>query len=128
MGERLGGDGDEVHLVDPGGQRSVQASLVEHEADVRHRRAVRRGPRYCRHDLLRTRHLRHPARMHEAHRLQAPYPGRDESTDQLHPGVDVEHPGLVLQAVTRPDLDDMDTGGRCGHDSSLPPPLHVCNN
>ena len=53
-------------------------------------------------------HLRHALGIHEARHLDARQPGRRQATDEFDLRGGGQHLRFALQAVTRPDFDDLD--------------------
>ena len=100
--ERLGRTESEADLVQPGRGEAVVTALVQREPGIDDPfRAVDR-----RDDLFGARHLRHSARVDEARDLDCANSGADETPNELRPNVGREDVGLVLDSVTRPDLED----------------------
>ena len=91
-----------MHLVEPCGEEAVVAALVQHETCVDDARLSRQR----RDDLLRARHLWNAGRADEADCFDPRQPGRREAVDQRGTNRGLEHDGIVLQAVTRPDVAD----------------------
>src|SRR4029079_17180401 len=69
-------------------------------------------------DCLCVGHLRNPCRVGEAGDLDALDPGANSVVDVGEVVLGRDDPRLVLQAVARPDLDDLDRRRRA-HDSPL---------
>ena len=106
LAERVGGREGVVDLVDAGGHRAVVAALVEHQSGVDDALdAMQR-----RHDLLGPRHLRHALGVHEADGLDARDARGGQAVAELRPDLRGQRAGLVLQAVARPDVADLDAG------------------
>ena len=109
--ERLRDTKRKTHLVEPGGCESLVAALVERQACVRDIVATIES---C-DDLLRSRHLRHAARIDEARDLDGGHAGGDDAPNELGSDAGREDLGLVLEPVARSHLVDR-------HAS---PPLHA---
>ena len=77
--ERLRDAEREAHLVEPGGYESLVAALVERQARIRDAVA---SIETC-DDLLRSRHLRHAARIDEARDLDGGHAGCDDAPNEL---------------------------------------------
>ena len=106
----------DVDAVEPGGAEALEAALVQHEPGVLRTCA----PLDRRHDLLRSGHLRHAVVANEAHRLDARQPSRREPVDQLGPHRGTELIGLVLKAVSRPDVAERDVRHACSVATASP--------
>jgi hypothetical protein len=102
--EAVGGAHHHIGLVDAAGHGPVPAALVQHQADARASGLPRQGG----HDLLGPGHLRHAARIDEAHRLDAPGAGGLQAADELDLVRRFQHRLLVLQPVARAHLHDLD--------------------
>src|SRR5262245_58295943 len=102
--ELVGREDDHADLAAAGRGGAVEPGAVQHQADVGDVVAARERLQ----DRLRVRHLRDAARAHEARDLDAADAGLDRAPDELdlHAGRHARR--LVLQAVARPDLDDLD--------------------
>ena len=105
--EAVGGADHHVGLVAPRDHAALPAAHVEHQPDARAARLRRQAG----HDLLGARHLRHPARVDEAGRLDPPRARRLQPADELQPLLHRKGRRLVLQAVTRTHLHDLDATG-----------------
>jgi hypothetical protein len=108
LAERLGRDHHRVELADAGGERAVVAALVQRERRVDD--AVVRGQ--SRRDGLGVGELRDALRMDERRHLDASCARGDGALDQRDLLGRRERLRLVLQAVARRDLDDLDAAHR----------------
>ncbi len=86
---------------EPEREGPVEAALVGHQ----HGEVDAVGAQ-ARHQLLGVGQLRHPARVHEAGRLDDRQPGGEEPAYELLLDLDGHQGLLVLQAVARSDLVD----------------------
>src|SRR6185295_9208770 len=100
----FGGGAEDRHLGGPRGARGLEALEIRRQHRVRHARLAA--------DALEhfgvVGHLRHPFRRHERRGLDRAKPRRGEPLDQLELHFGRHFARLVLQAVARSDLDDLD--------------------
>ena len=98
--EPLGRAECDVEAVEPRGREALVALLVEHEPGVLGLFApLDRGDH-----LLRAGHLRHAVVPDEADRLDPRQPRGGKPVDEVGANRGLERLGLVLKAVTRPDV------------------------
>lgn len=76
----------------------------------------------CARHVLRSRHLRHAARVDEARDLHGSKSSSYETVDELRPDRRGKDVGLVLQTVPRPDVDHR-YARMAGHAFTLAPRL-----
>ena len=98
----VGGAHHHIGFVNAAGHGPVPAALIQHKADSRAPGLARQS----RHDLLGSGHLRHATGIDETHRLDAPRAGAFKATDELDPVRRLEDGLFVLEAVSRPNLND----------------------
>jgi hypothetical protein len=109
LGEGVGADDHSVDLVDPAGDRSVEAAPVEDQPDVgRPERPRCVVGMQRRHHRVGIGHLRHPSRVHEAHRLDSADARAHEPRDQLDLLLGRQHRRVGLQPVTGGHVHDFD--------------------
>ena len=105
--EAVGGADHHIGLIAAGGHGPVPAAFVQHQANAGQGRISGQAL----HDLLGAGHLRHPARIHEGHRLDAAHAAGLQPGDEVELFDDLQGPVLVLQPVTGSDFDDLDAAG-----------------
>ncbi len=91
-----------------GGLRALEALAIEHQSDEARVAGQRRQRGQHR---LGIGHLRHALGIHEARHFHAAQPGGHQAADELDLGGGRQHLRFALQAVARPDFNDLD-GGR----------------
>ena len=106
--EAVGGADYHIGLVAAAGDGALPAARVQDQADTRC--APLAGQ--CGHDLLGAGHLRHAARIDEGHRFDAANPTSLQAANEFHLHRRVENCFFVLQAVSRPHLDNLDLGSQ----------------
>ena len=106
--ERLRRAEGEANLIQSGRDEAVVSLPIQRESGVHDSVDSVDG----RNDLLRAGHLRHPSRIDEARDLHGPYAGVNEPADELCAELGSEDVGLVLEPVTRADVDDVHAAGR----------------
>ena len=103
-GESIGRDADSPKLVDPARlQRAVAAAFVEHKPDIGNVIAIGQSGAHV-HSIG---HLRNLARVDEARHFDPPRAGIDDPPDQRELVLGGYRTRLVLQPVTRADLDNL---------------------
>ncbi len=110
--EGVAGDDGHADLVATGRRGPLKALLVQHQPDVPD--ALAPGQRG--QHLLGVGHLRHALRVDEAGDLEAARAAGDQALDERDLRGRGHHPRFALQAIARPDFDDLDA---LAHDDSF---------
>ena len=119
--ERVARDHGHADLVASGGRSALETLPVQHEPDVGDVVAAAEPAQH----VLGIGHLRHALRVHEARDLDTPQAAVDGALDELDLDRRRHDARLALQAVARPDFDDLDASRHLPLSRSAPGSRHI---